>query len=173
MAGHKYISQAALELRLTPRTLAAIFDDTGDGVVNTAAVDAVMPSLAAVPGATIVEVDALDARGLTNDTVAVPVRFQWSAGLDAGRHTQALFDDRRRAPQLGGPPGSDGGREALERAYMWAILFDRPDKQALARRLEPSANDVLCAAGPDADGTQVPRRSDARRAEHRRGQGHE
>ena len=30
----------------------------------------------------------------------------------------------------------DGGREALERAYMWAILFDRPDKQALARRLE-------------------------------------
>ena len=38
-------------------------------------------------------------------------------------------------------------REALERAYMWAILFDRPDKQALARRLEPSANDVLCAAG--------------------------
>jgi len=42
MAGHKYISQAALELRLTPRTLAAIFDDTGDGVVNTAAVDAVI-----------------------------------------------------------------------------------------------------------------------------------
>lgn len=39
---HKYIDQAALELRLTPRTLAAIFDDTGDGVVNTAAVDAVI-----------------------------------------------------------------------------------------------------------------------------------
>jgi hypothetical protein len=37
----------------------------------------------------------------------------------------------------------DGGREALERAYMWAILFDHPDKQALARRLRPAANDAL------------------------------
>ena len=42
MAGHRYISQASLELRLTPRTLAAIYDDTGDGVVNVAAVDAVI-----------------------------------------------------------------------------------------------------------------------------------
>lgn len=39
---HKYIDQAALELRLTPATLARLFDDTGDGVVNTAAVDAVI-----------------------------------------------------------------------------------------------------------------------------------
>lgn len=61
----------------------------------------------------------------------------------------------------------DGGREALERAYLWAIVFDHPDKQALARRLEPSANDVLCAVAPDADGTPVPRRSGARRAAHR------
>jgi hypothetical protein len=67
----------------------------------------------------------------------------------------------------------DGGREALERAYMWAILFDRPDKQALARRLEPSANDVLCAVAPDEDGTRVPRRSGARPAGHRCGQGRE
>ncbi len=67
----------------------------------------------------------------------------------------------------------EGGREALERDYMWAILFDHPDKQSLARRLEPSANDVLCAAGPDADEKRVPRRSDVRHAEHRRGQGHE
>lgn len=38
----KYIDQAALELRLTPRTLAALFDDTGDGVVNTDAVAAII-----------------------------------------------------------------------------------------------------------------------------------
>lgn len=38
----RYIDQAALELRLTPTTLAALFNDTGDGVVNTDAVEAII-----------------------------------------------------------------------------------------------------------------------------------
>lgn len=40
--GHKYIDQAALEARLTPATLARLFDDQGTGVVNVAAVDAII-----------------------------------------------------------------------------------------------------------------------------------
>jgi hypothetical protein len=39
--------------------------------------------------------------------------------------------------------GLEGGREALERAYLWAVLFDHPGKLALARRLEPCANHCL------------------------------
>ncbi len=51
----------------------------------------------------------------------------------------------------------EGGREALERAYLWAIVFDRPDKQSLARRLEPSVNDTLRVVAQRADGTRVAR----------------
>jgi hypothetical protein len=50
----------------------------------------------------------------------------------------------------------DGGREALEREYMWAIVFDHPNKHNLARRLEPSANDVLCVVRPADDETEAP-----------------
>jgi hypothetical protein len=58
----------------------------------------------------------------------------------------------------------EGGREALERAYMWAIIFDRPDKQALARRLEPSANDSLCVVRQDEDEPAARHRSSGPRA---------
>lgn len=53
----------------------------------------------------------------------------------------------------------DGGREALEKAYLQAILFDLPGKQALARRLEPSANDAVEVVSPDLLGAKAPRRS--------------
>jgi hypothetical protein len=57
-----------------------------------------------------------------------------------------------------------GGREALEREYMWAILFDRPDKHSLARRLEPSANDALSVVLPGSTEQEAPRRSGERPA---------
>ena len=53
----------------------------------------------------------------------------------------------------------DGGREALEREYMWAILFDRPDKLTLARRLEPAVNDVLAVVAPGSTEQEALRRS--------------
>ena len=53
----------------------------------------------------------------------------------------------------------DGGREALEREYMWAIMFDRPDKLILARRLEPSANDVFAVVAPGSTEQEALRRS--------------
>lgn len=58
----------------------------------------------------------------------------------------------------------NGGREALEREYLWAILFDRPDKQTLARRLEPSANDALSVVGPDSTEQEALHRSGERLA---------
>ena len=42
----------------------------------------------------------------------------------------------------------DGEREALERRLMWAILFDHPDKELLARRLTPAANSTLVVHRP-------------------------
>jgi hypothetical protein len=57
-----------------------------------------------------------------------------------------------------------GGREALEREYMWAILFDRPDKLSLARRLEPPANDVLSVVEPGSTEQEALRRSGERLA---------
>lgn len=53
----------------------------------------------------------------------------------------------------------DGGREALERAYFLAIVFDHPDKQTLARRLEPASNDALSVVGQDQREAEAPRRS--------------
>lgn len=56
----------------------------------------------------------------------------------------------------------DGGREALERQYLWAVVFDRPEQHVLARRLTPSANDALRVArtepgeAPDALRTDEP-----------------
>lgn len=58
----------------------------------------------------------------------------------------------------------DGGREALEREYMWAIIFDRPDKQSLARRLEQSANDALCVVRSEDDEREAHHRSSVRPA---------
>ena len=43
----------------------------------------------------------------------------------------------------------DGGRQALERAYMWAILFDRPDKQGRVQILRVHARKIRI--GPDVD----------------------
>ncbi|MFY9511972.1 MAG: hypothetical protein WAQ05_13470 [Rubrivivax sp.] len=42
----------------------------------------------------------------------------------------------------------DGKREALERRLMWAILFDHPDKERLARQLTPVANSTLALKDP-------------------------
>ena len=42
----------------------------------------------------------------------------------------------------------DGEREALERRLMWAILFDHPDKERLARQLTPAANSTLVLNDP-------------------------
>jgi len=58
----------------------------------------------------------------------------------------------------------NGGREALEREYMWAVVFDRPGKQSLARRLEPSANDALSVVEPGSTEQEALRRSGERLA---------
>ncbi|WP_127997342.1 hypothetical protein [Piscinibacter defluvii] len=42
----------------------------------------------------------------------------------------------------------DGEREALERRMMWAILFDHPEKERLARQLTPAANSTLVLKDP-------------------------
>ena len=51
----------------------------------------------------------------------------------------------RHDPQ---PVVIDGEREALERRLMWAILFDHPDKERLARKLTPAANSTLVMNDP-------------------------
>lgn len=58
----------------------------------------------------------------------------------------------------------DGGREALEKEYVLAILEDRANKQALARRLEPSANDALSVVEPRSTEQEALRRSGEQRA---------
>ena len=51
----------------------------------------------------------------------------------------------RHDPQ---PVVIDGEREALERRMMWAILFDHPEKERLARQLTPAANSTLVLKDP-------------------------
>lgn len=43
----------------------------------------------------------------------------------------------------------EGGREALERQYLWAIMSGHPDREALGRRLDRPANASLEVVEPN------------------------
>jgi len=85
---------------------------------------------------------------------SVPAGVAWKSALQR-LHMKAITMNRSGTSLQ----AISGGREALEREYMWAILFDRPDKQTLARRLEPSANDALSVVAPGSTEQEALRRS--------------
>ena len=60
----------------------------------------------------------------------------------------ASEEEARAARRALQPVVIDGEREALERRLMWAILFDHPDKERLARQLTPAANSTLALKDP-------------------------
>ena len=57
-------------------------------------------------------------------------------------------EEARAARRDLNPVVIDGEREALERRLMWAILFDHPDRERLARQLTPAANSTLVLNDP-------------------------
>ena len=55
----------------------------------------------------------------------------------------------------------DGGREALEKELLRALVYDLPTFESIARRLTPASNDRLQIAKTDPGGLLSPDRASA------------